>query len=68
MLMLVETLTFSYVGMQTHYAQGDRFDPDNLSVVLDENANNLDQVVVAGYGTAEKKQVLPDRCYVVKMT
>ena len=47
------TLVFSYVGydMQEHKAA------PNMSIVLRENANTLDEVVAIGYGTQKKSVV-----------
>ena len=47
------TLEFSYVGMETKKVKVTG-PTDNLSVVLDDNANVLDDVVVVGYGTQRK--------------
>ncbi len=60
-----ETLTFSYVGMQTSTLKVTA-SSNNLSIVLDENVNNLNQVVVVGYGT-QRKASLTGSVFVVKM-
>lgn len=49
------TLVFSYTGMQTQEVQlGGRTE---LNVELDDNNNTLNQVVVVGYGTAQKRDI-----------
>lgn len=49
-----KTLVVSYVGM---LSQEVAVAPE-VKVVMKENANNLDEVVVIGYGTVKKKDVL----------
>lgn len=50
----VKTLVISYVGMLT---QEVTVEPE-IKVVLKENINNLDEVVVIGYGQVKKKDLL----------
>lgn len=49
-----KTLVISYVGMLTQEVPV----APEVKVVMKENANNLDEVVVIGYGTVKKKDVL----------
>ena len=49
-----QTLDFSYVGMKPYEA---KVTGPELNVVLEENAESLEEVVVVGYGTQKKKLV-----------
>ncbi len=49
-----KTLVISYVGMLTQEVPV----APEVKVVMKENANNLDEVVVIGYGVVKKKDVL----------
>lgn len=49
-----QTLDFSYVGMKPYEA---KVTGPELNVVLEENAELLEEVVVVGYGTQKKKLV-----------
>jgi TonB-dependent starch-binding outer membrane protein SusC len=51
-----QILTFSYVGYNEKEVIVD--DADNITVQLDPSKENLDKVMVIGYGTAKKKQVV----------
>ena len=50
-----EELVFSYIGMQT---QEVRILDDVMNVVLSENSEVLDEVVVTGYGTTKKRDLV----------
>ncbi len=47
-------LVFSYLGMQTKEVTVDK---EVIDVSLDESAQQLDEIVVVGYGTQRKKEV-----------
>lgn len=49
------TLLFSMVGMKSQEITPT--DPQNVSVVMEEEASDLDEVIVIGYGTATKKDL-----------
>ena len=49
------TLVFSYIGMQT---QELAITGDVMNVVLSENSEVLEEVVVTGYGTTKKRDVV----------
>lgn len=49
------TLIVSYIGFENKEVQF--LNNDYLEIVLKENINNLDEVVVVGYGTLDKKEV-----------
>ncbi len=48
------TLIFSYLGMQTKEVVANK---EVINVTLDESAQQLDEIVVVGYGTQRKKEV-----------
>ncbi|TNJ42393.1 TonB-dependent receptor [Tamlana fucoidanivorans] len=48
------TLVFSYVGMQS---QSIKITGNTVNVVLDEDIDELDEVVVIGYGSVKKQEV-----------
>ena len=50
-----QTLVFSYIGLVT---QEIPITSDNINVVLKENAELLEEVVVTGYGTTKKRDVV----------
>ena len=50
-----EILVFSYIGFTTKEITVNN--ADNLSVVLTEDTQSLDEVVVIGYGTQTKKEI-----------
>ena len=47
-------LVFSYLGMQTKEVVADK---EVINVTLEESAQQLDEIVVVGYGTQRKKEV-----------
>ena len=49
-----KTLTVSYIGMTTQEVTA----APEVKVVMHESINDLDEVVVIGYGTVKKKDVL----------
>ena len=49
-----DTLLFSYIGMTT---QSIVISKTSLNVVLESDINNLEEVVVIGYGTVTKKEI-----------
>jgi TonB-linked SusC/RagA family outer membrane protein len=51
-----ETVQFSFVGMKTQ--EFSIKDKTTLNVVLEDNAINMDEVVVVGYGTQKKRDVI----------
>lgn len=48
-------LVFSYVGFQAYEVQVDS--DETLSIVLQEDAEALDEVIIIGYGTQAKKEI-----------
>ena len=48
------TLIFSYLGMQTKEVVANK---EVINVTLEESAQQLDEIVVVGYGTQRKKEV-----------